>query len=71
MDQVSSIYNPGNDFFGREEGPRAGPGRAAVKNRALVDEKSRPYLSNEAIGISIQTQDSICEDLGLYIIRTK
>ena len=26
MDQVSSIYNPGNDFFWREEGP----GRAAT-----------------------------------------
>ena len=43
--------------------------RAAVKNRALVDEKSRPYFSNEAIGISIQTQDSICVNLGLYMIN--
>ena len=42
--------------------------RAEVKNRALVDEKSRPYFSNEAIGISIQNQDSICVNLGLYVI---
>ena len=35
----------------------------------LVDEKSRPYFTNEAIGISIKTQDSICVNLGLYIIR--
>ena len=27
MDQVSSIYNPGNDFFWREEGP----GRARAR----------------------------------------
>ena len=43
--------------------------RAAVKIRALVDEKSRPYFTNEAIGISIKTQDSICVNLGLYTIR--
>ena len=43
--------------------------RAAVKNRALVDEKSRPYFSNEAVIISIQNQDSIFINLGLYIIR--
>ena len=47
------------------------PPRAGVKNRALVDEKSRPYFTNEAIGISIKTQDSICVNLSLYIIRTK
>ena len=42
--------------------------RAAVKTRALVDENPRPYFANEAIFISIQTQDSICVNLGLYVI---
>ena len=43
--------------------------RAAVKKIALDDEKYRPYSTNEAIIISIQNQDSICVNLGLYIIR--
>ena len=43
--------------------------RAAVKKIALDDEKYRPYFINEAIIISIQTQDSICVNLGLYMIK--
>ena len=45
--------------------------RAAVKKIALDDEKYRPYSTNEATIIGIQNQDSICVNLGLYIIRTK
>ena len=47
----------------------ARPGRAAVKTVALDDENCRPYFTNEAIIISIQTQDSICVNLGLYMIN--
>ena len=43
--------------------------RAAVKTVALDDENCRPYFTNEAIIISIQTQDSICVNLGLYMIN--
>ena len=43
--------------------------RAAVKTVALDDENCRPFFINEAIIISIQTQDSICVNLGLYIIN--
>ena len=47
----------------------ARPGRAAVKTVALDDENCRPFFINEAIIISIQNQDSICVNRGLYIIR--
>ena len=43
--------------------------RAAVKTVALDDENCRPFFINEAIIISIQTQDSICVNLGLYMIN--
>ena len=64
-------YSFGTTALGGYLLPRLLSERAAVKNRALVDEKSRPYFTNEAIGISIKTQDSICVNLSLYMIRTK
>ncbi len=44
-----------------------GPPR--LKTVALDDENCLPYFANEAIIISIQTQDSICVNLGLYMIN--
>ena len=35
MDQVSSIYNPGNDFFWREEGPRRARARTSPARPSL------------------------------------
>ena len=42
---------------------------ACSAKRSLDDEKYRPYSTNEAIIIGIQNQDSICVNLGLYIIN--
>ena len=65
------VHNSGNSDDNRETNNYNNemPSKTIKYSNNFDDEKYRPYFTNKAIIISIQTQDSICVNLGLYMIN--